>query len=179
MKRKNNKTVDAKLYWNREIERNILRGNFRINRNVIVKVRQNIQTDERIKTILDVGCGVGFFIKDLLQYDYKAKGVDISESSIRWARNAYGNNFMEGDISSLKLKKESIDCIACIETLQYTEEPLEIIEKLKNAAKYKVIIVIPNGDVTKDANWIFEPKDLEDLGFAITLFSNNKRMLAI
>lgn len=181
MNRAQKENINTKQYWEKEYSRRITRGNFKINRGLIVKIRQNIQSDERIKTVLDIGCGVGTFVKDCLDKKYKARGIDISEQSIRFAKNLYGkDNFRIADITTLKLKQNSIDCITSLEVIEHMEEPVEIINKLIEAAKYKVIISVPMGNSIKSREhvWTFEPKDFEDLGFEVIIF-NSARMIAI
>src|SRR5215831_8391381 len=68
---------------------------------------------ERGSSVLDIGCGQGFFSYLLSKYGMKVSGIDLSESGIRAAKNVYGDlgiNFAVGDIETVSFPQQ-FDCI--------------------------------------------------------------------
>jgi 2-polyprenyl-3-methyl-5-hydroxy-6-metoxy-1,4-benzoquinol methylase len=64
-------------------------------------------------SVLDVGCGQGFFSYLLNQLGMRVQGIDISESGVRAARQAYGKCgivFEVADIETAQLQKQ-FDCV--------------------------------------------------------------------
>ncbi len=64
-------------------------------------------------SVLDVGCGQGFFSYRFSQHGMKVHGIDISETGIHTAENLYGRfgiAFAVADIQTVKFP-EQFDCI--------------------------------------------------------------------
>ena len=68
-----------------------------------------------------------------------------------------------------------------MQVLEHIEEPIDVIEKLKKACKKALIITVPNKNAIKSPEhiWEFEVKDFKDLGFRVSEFSNDKRLIAV
>ena len=64
-------------------------------------------------SVLDVGCGQGFFSYQFSKHGMKTHGIDISETGIRAARNTYGRfgiTFTVGDAHTARFA-EPFDCV--------------------------------------------------------------------
>jgi len=116
--------------------------------------------------VLDVGCGCGSLLKDLLneRRGYKLMGIDISEKAIKQAENQIlpahimleGIDFpykpedlrvMEGDITKKHtLPEEEFDLVICSEVLEHIEDDLSAIENLWKLVKEGgyLIITVPH-----------------------------------
>src|SRR5215831_15184740 len=67
----------------------------------------------RNASVLDAGCGQGFFTGLFAELGFKAVGVDLSPQGILSAQNAYascGAKFEVGDVSSLPYD-QAFDCV--------------------------------------------------------------------
>jgi len=73
-------------------------------------------TKTNVNTVLDLGCGTGYFSR-FLQEQYPAAGyigLDLSEDMIRFAQDAHlksGGTWLAGDAESLPLKSNSVDLV--------------------------------------------------------------------
>ena len=78
------------------------------------------------KTILDAGCGDGFFIKNVLNSENKVYGVDYSERATSLAKIMSGcDGIVCEDISSLKsFEDESVDIITNIAVIEHIKPEL-------------------------------------------------------
>lgn len=73
-------------------------------------------------SILDVGCGKGALVRELLRRGIKVQGMDISPTVIEANRKVLPDFFMEGSILSLPWKDESFDTVVAINLLDYLHE---------------------------------------------------------
>ncbi|HVN95533.1 MAG TPA: class I SAM-dependent methyltransferase [Syntrophorhabdaceae bacterium] len=81
------------------------------------------------KKILDIGCGPGEMVKDLLSRGCQVFGMDIAEGMLKVARNnlekwsgngAFG--FGCGDIEHLSFKDKTFDGVVCAGVIEYLKE---------------------------------------------------------
>ena len=84
--------------------------------------------------VLDVGCGDGYGTYKLSLAGYKACGVDLSEQMIQKGKErGEGPNlsFVKGDLSSLPFENEQFSAILAVNSLEWTEQPLEALSEIK------------------------------------------------
>ncbi len=86
-----------------------------------------ILKSNKIKTILDAGCGDGNFAASLAEYGYQMYGIDLSESGIRVASNRGCGKFalasMYNDLKILFQGVEPFDAIIAIDTIEHLYSP--------------------------------------------------------
>ena len=86
--------------------------------------------NEKVRTILDAGCGTGRHTIYLAQQGFYVHGIDISKEAIRIARsnkNGHIISYTVGTLTDLPYPRESIDFILANHSLQYAS--LEDIRK--------------------------------------------------
>jgi SAM-dependent methyltransferase len=72
--------------------------------------------------VLDFGCGTGFLLPHLARYVKTLTGADVSEESLKFVNQAYGNltNFQGAfSVDELLLKKNTFDAIVLIEVVEH------------------------------------------------------------
>lgn len=99
-------------------------------RNYIFKPVLKNLNPERKKLILDVGCGNGWLVNELIEMGFNAYGIDASESGIRIANNINHGRFFLHDVNIEELPSEL--CNKKFEVIISTE----VIEHLYNPKKY-------------------------------------------
>jgi 2-polyprenyl-3-methyl-5-hydroxy-6-metoxy-1,4-benzoquinol methylase len=101
------------------------------------------------QTILEVGCGPGFFIEQV-QAKLKGsriKGIELNSSIIDQALEK--NLPVECvDLNELVAKGEMFDAVCSFQVLEHTSQPRELIEAMINVLKPggKLIVSVPNKD---------------------------------
>ncbi|EQA36939.1 putative methionine biosynthesis protein MetW [Leptospira inadai serovar Lyme str. 10] len=83
--------------------------------------------------ILDVGCGLGFFIKMLQDErpEWEAFGYEISKSAVKFARKRNGlKNVRSGIVQASGLPKESFDIITLWDVLEHIPKPQDLLTYL-------------------------------------------------
>lgn len=91
--------------------------------------------------VLDVGCGDGYGTYKLSLAGYKACGVDLSEQMIQKGKERGEGpylSFIQGDLSSLSFENEEFPAILAVNSLEWTEDPLQALREIKR-------VLQPNG----------------------------------
>ena len=140
--------------WNdKRIKRN-LNANY-----YVYEYASKVAKSNNIKTVLDIGCGVGvklyhFFIKD----NYYVTAVDNLQA-VRYCKANYKNAlFWVSDLSDkenlINLSDKKYDLIICVDVIEHFEKPELLLEFIKINAREESIIVIstPERDNVRGRN---------------------------
>lgn len=109
--------------------------------------------------LLDVGCGLGFFLESAEKY-YDAHGIDISEYSIREARKRTKRSKLSiGNATNLNYENEFFDVITAFDLLEHISSPIKALKDFHRVLKPNGIIIVrvPNvssiGEKIKKDGW--------------------------
>lgn len=91
-------------------------------------------------SILDVGCGTGILLQQLLKsgLSLKLHGIDISSEMVKAARAKFeqGAAFIhEGSAHSLPYQSESFDCVTCATSFHHYQSPLSSLQEMFRVLK--------------------------------------------
>jgi len=99
------------------------------------------------KTILDFGCGGGFFlkaIKDRGLSDVKILGVDIRKESIERAKNLLPEyDFKQSDLFQITPDEFQFDLVMAIEVLEHLSEPEKFLNRITQFSSKYVLFTVP------------------------------------
>lgn len=96
-------------------------------------------------SICDLGCGDGYASYKLATKGFHVTGVDLSEQMLEKARfQAKGTSaeFLKADISKVPVESESFDAVMAINSLEWTENPLNVLQEMKRIVKNEGLICI-------------------------------------
>lgn len=122
------------------------------------------------KTILDIGCGVGYGCWILKRFGAKSvKGIDYSKETINYAQKKYRMkdiNFEVGDAENLLINTEKFDLLVAYELIEHLKNQKKFLEGVKDNLKEKGILIIstPNKN-TYQSNNPFHINELTPHGF--------------
>lgn len=88
--------------------------------------------------LLDVGCGLGFFIKAVVENrpGWTAIGYEISEKAVKFANTKNGlKNVYAGIVQNSKIKPESMDIITLWDVIEHIPKPDSLLEYLYSILK--------------------------------------------
>ena len=92
----------------------------------------DLLNDQRITSILDVGCGEGT-LGQMLGGEYKTVGVDISEQALEMASEHYDStkqmNVEDMDLSSAL--DMQFDAVVCMELLEHVFQPKKVLQNIR------------------------------------------------
>jgi len=98
------------------------------------------------KSFIDVGCGVGWFVKFLKEKGENACGVELSQYAVD---NAVTDDITQGDILDLHFIEEKYDVVLCWNVMAYLMEKdlKKAVESLKHVSKGHIVLGIVTTEV--------------------------------
>jgi SAM-dependent methyltransferase len=80
------------------------------------------------KTVLEAGCGLGYFTYALKRGGYDVVGIDISKEAVEQATRAYGDFYKAESLESYAATSDrKFDAIVMVEVIEHLEDPLATI----------------------------------------------------
>lgn len=97
-------------------------------------------------SLLDVGCGKGFFLKIAKDNGWEVHGIDISDYAREFAKKQFNLNVSLGDLENIEFSEKKFDVITLWDTLEHLRRPYEVLEKIKKLLKKegRLFIKTPN-----------------------------------
>lgn len=97
-----------------------------------------------VQTILDVGCGNGWFINSLHTRYQRVVGLDSSQKALEYVQTEK----IHGDIIALPFETESFDLVTCLEVLEHLPYATFIkgLSELERVSKKYIIVSVPNDE---------------------------------
>lgn len=120
-------------------------------RRVDYLIRQVPPTGGQTRTLLDAGCGSGYFVKVAQQLGYKAVGLDFDAAAVAQGRAA-GLDIRQGALPGTGLEPASFDYITVSHVLEHLHDPVGALREFMGLLK-------PGGCL-----WITQP-NLGSCGF--------------
>jgi SAM-dependent methyltransferase len=98
-------------------------------------------------TVLDVGCGLGAFLKKCVQEKHRAVGIEVTKNIVDQLVRE-GLDVHHKSLSEFRDTQQRYDWVACIDVIEHMRDPLAAIEALADLVKRQGLLVIetPNGD---------------------------------
>jgi ubiquinone/menaquinone biosynthesis C-methylase UbiE len=107
-----------------------------MNKNCIKLINEKI--DPKARSLLDVGCGSGYFLKQLTHPDLSLHGCDILITpAILHAK------YTCASVEGLPFSDDQFDVVTCNHTLEHVRNLSQAILELKRVARKQVIITVP------------------------------------
>ncbi len=96
-----------------------------------------------IKSILDVGCGLGFYGRILRSAGYDWMGVEVKEEDGRKLQEA-ALPYQLTNGQTLPFPDQSYDAVICIEVLEHIENLDTFLSEIARVVRKRVLISVPN-----------------------------------
>ncbi|MBU2054832.1 MAG: class I SAM-dependent methyltransferase [Proteobacteria bacterium] len=92
--------------------------------------------------ILDIGCGMGYFLLACRDTGYDVEGMDISDDSAVYVRGELGIPVVVGTIDGINYPLESFDVITMWHFLEHTPDPRPYLQKARRWLKRDGMLVV-------------------------------------
>jgi SAM-dependent methyltransferase len=108
--------------------------------------------DKRIKaqskTILDIGCWQGHFLKIAKDSGWKVQGVEVAKSACEYSKERFGIDVINKRLEEANFEKESFDVITLWNVFDFLLDPQNTAREIKHILKSNGILVIrvPNAN---------------------------------
>ncbi|TPN81650.1 class I SAM-dependent methyltransferase [Aquimarina algicola] len=96
----------------------------------------NISSDNN--TLLDVGCGSGFFLELANKKGFITTGCDIIPN-----KSFDHSDYFQGNVEELPFEDDAFDIVTCSHTLEHVVDFEKAVLELKRITKYKLCVVVP------------------------------------
>ncbi len=118
---------------------------------------QEVQNDfevefkKRIKSIndlvshgmlLDIGCGLGDFLRVARENGWKVCGVEIASVAVEYARKKYGLDVYQGTVENCDFSDESIDVVTMWDVIEHIQNPRQALSAIRSKLKKGGMLVI-------------------------------------
>ncbi len=102
------------------------------------------------RTLLDVGCGTGFFLHLASRRGWRTVGVEFSDALATRAREAFGLDVHYADFLDAHLPESAFDVITMWDVLEHVLDPEEVLGRARTLLApggYLVIFTIDSGSL--------------------------------
>ena len=135
---------DIRHFYDQEFKRGVIKDEDRAYRWMAQKLFRPYL--ER-KKILDVGCGGGFFLKELHSVAALAIGIDLSGEALRIAsQNNPQGYLVQGSAEVLPYSDESFDCLSCLGSLEHFSNIPVALKEFRRVVREggQLFLMVPN-----------------------------------
>ncbi len=96
--------------------------------------------------LLDVGSGVGYFVKEALENGFEAEGIEFSSDAAKIGQQHFHLNIHFGDLFTVDFPKNSFDIITLWQVLEHMQNPQKVLRKVHYLLKTEglLAIAVPN-----------------------------------
>ena len=77
--------------------------------------------------LLDIGCGYGFFLEEMIQRGWQVEGIEISATGIRYAREKLGLNVSDRPLPRPDWQDNCYDVITLFYVIEHLQDPVGLL----------------------------------------------------
>lgn len=108
-----------------------------------------IKKDERVKTLLEYGCGTTRFTRWWEEIGIEASGADISPFMLGQGVHLFDGDLVLADSHHMPFKDNSFDALAFVATFAYYQDPVKVIREAVRVGRYGIVFGMMNRNSTK------------------------------
>jgi len=112
-------------------------------------IRDLIVRDERVKTLLEFGCGTTRFTRWWHEVGIEASGGDISPFMLAQGRRLFNGDLVLADSHHMPFKDHTFDALSFITTFEYYRNPVQVIREAARVGKYGIVFGMMNRNSPK------------------------------
>jgi len=140
----------VKLYGDENNSYNFTKYELASRKKIVLKLLESISDINKIK-VLDIGCGIGNYLEELLQRGYSVTGVDVSVNMLQISRDRLQKYLSYpplslSDVEKLPFNNNEFDIILCIGVLEYLKTDDKAIAEISRVLKPggRLFVSLPN-----------------------------------
>lgn len=113
----------------------------------LAHVLARIERHEWKGRLLDVGCGLGFFVEVADIHGWDAMGVELNEYAVGWAQEHVSDKIRYGTVATIDAAAESFDCVTMFDVIEHLPDPRQELREIWRVLRPGGLLVL----VTPDA----------------------------
>ena len=127
-------------------------------------------------SLLDIGCGEGFFLFTASKAGFAARGVELSHSAAEYARREFNLDVETAQLEELQLPENGFDVITLWQVLEHVPYPLELLREVHRILKPGGLLVVETPNFGGVLSKVFGTKWWEIRRIHISQFSTETLM---
>jgi len=100
----------------------------------------------KARTILEPGCGTGYFTRWFRNQGLRSVGLDLSAAMLNEAKKRGDGSYLQGNALKLPFQAKSFDLVALITTLEFLPDPYLALKEGERVARQGLILGVLNID---------------------------------
>jgi SAM-dependent methyltransferase len=105
----------------------------------------DLLTCQRGDSVLDVGCGTGYFSRRLAQAGFRVTGIDTDPRALDFAARKDGRiRYLRADARKLPFEDHSLDCAVAVTSLCFIEPASAALREMWRVARRSVVLGLLN-----------------------------------
>lgn len=108
-----------------------------------------IKKDDRLKQLLEFGCGTTRFTRWWHQIGIEATGGDISPFMLAQGLHLFQGDLVMADSHYMPFRNQSFDAVAFITTFEYYRDPVQVIREAARVGKHGIVFGMMNRNSPK------------------------------
>lgn len=117
-------------------------------RNILARIDAHLgRANITLRTLCDVGCGLGFFLDSAFDFGFAPRGLEFNEDAVQYAtqRYAFPVSTYDGSLLSV-LKPSSMAVITSFDTIEHLTEPFEFLAEAREVLVPGGVLVVSTMD---------------------------------
>jgi len=98
------------------------------------------------KTLLDVGCGAGFFVKAAAEAGWRADGIEISKTAAEYARRVVGADVRNSRLEDASIPDAGRDVVTMLDLVEHLPEPVRTLREVGRIVEPGGVLVVSTPD---------------------------------
>ena len=111
-------------------------------RSVFSKAADEIEQTQPKGTLLDIGCGFGFFLKEMKCRGWEVTGIELSAPGISYAREVLGVQVYQTSLEQTNFPDNFFDIITAFYVIEHSYDPLIFLKKIYSLIKPGGIVLL-------------------------------------
>nr|WP_299200791.1 class I SAM-dependent methyltransferase [uncultured Brumimicrobium sp.] len=108
-----------------------------------------VKKDDRVKTLLEFGCGTTRFTRWWHEIGIEASGGDISPFMLGQGVHLFDGDLVLADSHHMPFKDNTFDALAFITTFEYYKDPVKVIREAARVGKHGIVFGMMNRNSPK------------------------------
>lgn len=93
-------------------------------------------------SLLDIGCGYGFFLGEMKSRGWEVTGIEISETGRQYSTHKLRIEVLSEPLENLSLPENSFDAVTLFYVIEHVLEPLELLTAVKRILKPQGLVLL-------------------------------------